>query len=109
MGRYSTTCVKNSGGDSALAKFASSSPGVVFDLTHRDTFNQMAASADDVIDVGFVRQPQRYLAGISLVARMSEANPGFSCARFAPGFAALTRAVAPLSHGGASHKTEHSG
>ncbi|MCK9917109.1 LysR substrate-binding domain-containing protein [Microbacteriaceae bacterium K1510] len=49
----------------SIAKFSSAWPGVAFDLTHRDTFSQMAAIADDVIDVGFIRRPQRYLAGLS--------------------------------------------
>ena len=49
----------------SIRSFREKSPGVVFQLSHRDTFSQMGAIADGVLDVGYVRRPQRYLAGLT--------------------------------------------
>lgn len=49
----------------SISAFSKKQPGVFFDLSCRDTFSQMAGIADGLIDVGFVRRPQRYLTGLT--------------------------------------------
>jgi len=49
----------------SILNFRKKSPGVVFNLTHLDTFTQLKGIIEGALDIGFIRKPQRFPTGLA--------------------------------------------
>ena len=49
----------------SISTFRKKAPGVTFNMSHQDTFTQLKGIIDGSLDVGFIRRPQRYPAGLT--------------------------------------------